>query len=100
LFLQRAPPHHTLITKWRLNTKAIIRDGNLGRAEAVLKPGQDIVLEVFSKGTCATGWEEVVTVTTDEEGVRTDELPTTYLPFSFLFCSFFFLCNVLVFFFI
>ena len=60
-----------MITKWRLNTRAVIRDGNLGRGADVLK-GQDVILEVFSKGTVATGWEEVETKHTDEEGVSID----------------------------
>jgi len=60
-------PHHDLITKWRLHTRATIRDGNLGRGADVLK-GQDVILEVFSKGTAATGWERIEQRHTDEEG--------------------------------
>jgi len=32
--------------------------------------GQEIILEVFSKGTVATGWEDIETRRTDENGVR------------------------------
>lgn len=31
--------------------------------------GQDVILEVFSKGTAATGWERIERRHTDEEGV-------------------------------
>lgn len=58
-----------MITKWRLNTRAVIRDGNLGRGSDVLQ-GKEVILEVFSKGTAATGWEEIETRRTDEDGVR------------------------------
>jgi hypothetical protein len=58
-----------MITKWRLNTKAVIKDGNLGRGADTLQ-GKDIILEVFSKGTAATGWEEVEHRHTDGDGVR------------------------------
>jgi hypothetical protein len=57
-----------MITKWRLNTKAVIKDGNLGRGADTLQ-GKDIILEVFSKGTAATGWEEVEHRHTDQDGV-------------------------------
>jgi len=59
--------HHDIITKWRLHTRAVITDGNLGRGADILK-GQEIILEVFSKGTAATGWEEIETRRTDENG--------------------------------
>lgn len=63
--------HHNMITKWRLNTKAVIQGGNTGRAAAQLN-GQPIILEVFSKGTCATGWEDIERTSTDENGdIRT-----------------------------
>jgi hypothetical protein len=57
-----------MITKWRLNTRAVIKDGNLGRGADTLQ-GKDIILEVFSKGTAATGWEEVESRHTDSDGV-------------------------------
>lgn len=59
--------HHNMITKWSLNTQATIRSGNTGRAVQQLN-GQPIILEVFSKGTCATGWEDRDITTTDDQG--------------------------------
>lgn len=29
--------HHDIITKWRLNTRAVIRDGNTGRGADIIK---------------------------------------------------------------
>lgn len=68
MFRSQGQPHHDMITKWRLNTRAVIRDGNLGRGSDILQ-GKDVILEVFSKGTAATGWEEIETRRTDENGV-------------------------------
>mmetsp|Transcript_14260 Transcript_14260/g.32001 ORF Transcript_14260/g.32001 Transcript_14260/m.32001 type:complete len:347 (+) Transcript_14260:83-1123(+) len=53
-----------MVTKWSVNTKATIRDGVLGRSKETLE-GREMALEVFSKGTVATGWE--VHTTRDEE---------------------------------
>jgi hypothetical protein len=50
-----------------VHTKAIIRDGDLQRSQETLA-GRELALEVFSKGSVATGWE--INRTTDEEGVR------------------------------
>lgn len=55
-----------IISKWSLNTKSLLYDGNLGRGEGVL--GRDpVTLEVFAKGTGATGYEEVTTRHEDPE---------------------------------
>jgi hypothetical protein len=72
-----------MITKWRLNTRAVIRDGNLGRGADTLQ-GKDVILEVFSKGTAATGWEEVESRHTDEEGVSNT---TVLFSLALLYCS-------------
>lgn len=47
-----------MITKWRLSTRACIRDGDLGRGADVFQK-QDVILDVFSSGTVATTWEEI-----------------------------------------
>jgi len=55
-----------IISKWSLNTKSSIYDGNLGRGEGLL--GKDpVTLEVFAKGSGATGYEEVTTRSEDPE---------------------------------
>lgn len=61
-------PHYDIITKWRLNTRGVLRDGNLGRAADILR-GKEVILEVFSKGTVVTSWEEIEHRTTDKDGV-------------------------------
>mmetsp|Transcript_28699 Transcript_28699/g.48162 ORF Transcript_28699/g.48162 Transcript_28699/m.48162 type:complete len:216 (-) Transcript_28699:304-951(-) len=58
-----------MITKWKLNTQAVISDGDLGRSKDILQ-GRSVIMEVFSKGTVATGWEERTVRTQDEEGVN------------------------------
>jgi hypothetical protein len=51
-----------------VHTRCEIRSGSTGRGADRLQ-GHPVVLEVFSKGTCATGWEDIEHTTTDEEGV-------------------------------
>ena len=46
-----------MITKWRLMTKAFIKDGDVGRA-ADLWGKEEVVLDVFSTGTVVTSWQE------------------------------------------
>jgi len=50
-----------VISKWRLHTAAFIKDGTLGRgASMMIPPGGDmLMLEVFSKGSGATRWQQV-----------------------------------------
>ncbi len=58
-----------IISKWSLNTKSLLYDGNLGRGEGVF--GNDpVTLEVFAKGSGATGYEEVTTRHEDPETKR------------------------------
>ena len=73
-----------MITKWRLNTRAVIRDGNLGRSADILQ-GKEVILEVFSKGTAATGWEEVETTRTDKDGVSFMLFVLIYMFFKMIF---------------
>lgn len=60
-----------MITKWRVTTKAAIRDGNLGRAERSFM-GQEVSLFVHATGTVATTWERrinTVEVRDDQDNV-------------------------------
>lgn len=52
------PLHPEMITKWQMQTSATIRAGNTGRGASF--NGQPVTLNVFSKGTIATCWEEVI----------------------------------------
>lgn len=56
-----------VITKWRLCTRAELRDGNANRNANAFR-GQPVILEVFSTGTVATTWQEVVNVVEDRDG--------------------------------
>lgn len=56
-----------MITKWRLMTKAFIKDGDLGRA-ADLWQKDEVVLDVFSTGTVVTSWQEVERRVEDTDG--------------------------------
>ena len=56
-----------MITKWRLMTKAFIKDGDLGRA-ADLWGKEEVVLDVFSTGTVVTSWQEQERIVEDRDG--------------------------------
>ena len=61
-----------IITKWRLNTQGTIYDGEKGRGADNFQK-DPIILEVFSKGTVITTYEEVKFEVTDfdKDGKRT-----------------------------
>ena len=58
-----------VITKWKMNTKAVLVDGDNGRGADNFRKDQ-IVLEVFAKGTVATTYERITRMVEDknEEG--------------------------------
>jgi len=53
-----------VITKWKMNTKAVITDGDNGRGADNFRKDQ-IILEVFAKGTVATTYERVTRMVED-----------------------------------
>lgn len=85
-----------MITKWRLITKASIRDGDCGRA-ADLFQGEEVVLDVYSTGTAFTEWEEI----REREEIRDNDGKVTGVSFlsDSCFCrtNFFFFLALFVF---
>ena len=66
-----------MVSKWRLRTSAVIKDGNLGRGSDLV--GQDpIYLEVFSKGSGATCWQVVDKRTEVPDGTPAEGQPQRY----------------------
>ena len=55
-----------VITKWKMNTKAVIVDGDNGRGADNFRKDQ-IVLEVFAKGTVATTYERITRQVEDKD---------------------------------
>jgi len=46
-----------IVTKFRFNTQAILRDGDIGRAADIFQH-QDVTLDIFSTGTAVTTFDE------------------------------------------
>ena len=68
-----------VISKWRLNTAAYIKDGNLGRGLTMMIPqGETLMLEVFSKGSGATTWQQVESWREVPDGTPPDGQPQKY----------------------
>jgi hypothetical protein len=61
------PVGQGIITKWKLNTQATIFDGEKGRGADNFQK-DPIYLEVFSKGTVITTYEEISRTVTDKDG--------------------------------
>lgn len=68
-----------VISKWRLNTAALIKDGNLGRGMSLMiPPGETLLLEVFSKGSGATSWQQIESWKEVPDGTPAEGQPQKY----------------------
>ena len=57
-----------MISKWQMRTKVEIKRGEMGRGEGTFLGNDPLWLEIFSKGTGYTTWEQVDKYTKDEDG--------------------------------
>eukprot|EP00981_Chlorochromonas_danica_P004885 scaffold978_cov172-Ochromonas_danica.AAC.16 len=57
-WLRQHPINGHIVSKWSMSGQAYIYDGDLGRGEAGGLHGQPLLLEIFSKGTVVTTYQE------------------------------------------
>lgn len=74
------PQGQGIITKWKLNTKCVMHDGEKGRGADNFQK-DPINLEVFSKGTVVTTWEKKTRTVqdTDKDGNVTGSHEESYI---------------------